>query len=117
VLGRFTLGVVSFCLLALISEMRAQIPSYGAPHRVIATENDTIDGESQRIAYEQAKKADMERQQQIRNDTNKLFTLAAELKDSVSKSSQNLLSLDVVKKAEEIEKLARSVKQKMKTVK
>jgi hypothetical protein len=37
-----------------------------------------------------------------------------ELKDSVDKSSENVLSLDVVKKAEEIEKLAHSVKDKMK---
>jgi hypothetical protein len=37
-----------------------------------------------------------------------------ELKDSVDKSSENVLSLEVVKKAEEIEKLAHSVKDKMK---
>jgi hypothetical protein len=32
----------------------------------------------------------------------------------VDKSSENTLSMDVVKKAEEIEKLAHSVKEKMK---
>jgi hypothetical protein len=36
------------------------------------------------------------------------------LKQSVDKSDENVLSLDVIKKAEEIEKLARSVKEKMK---
>jgi hypothetical protein len=36
------------------------------------------------------------------------------LKQYVDKSNENTLSLDVVKKAEEIEKLARSVKDKMK---
>ena len=35
-------------------------------------------------------------------------------KDYVDKSNENVLSLDVVKKAEEIEKLAHSVKDKMK---
>jgi hypothetical protein len=36
------------------------------------------------------------------------------LKDYVDKSSENLLSVDVVKKAEDIEKLAHNVKEKMK---
>ena len=40
--------------------------------------------------------------------------LSVELKQSVDKSDENVLSLDVIKKAEEIEKLARSVKDKMK---
>jgi hypothetical protein len=40
--------------------------------------------------------------------------LSVELKQSVDKSDENVLSLDVIKKAEEIEKLARGVKEKMK---
>jgi hypothetical protein len=36
------------------------------------------------------------------------------LKQYVDKSNENTLSLDVVRKAEEIEKLAHSVKEKMK---
>ena len=61
-----------------------------------------------------AKKANQERQQKLKQDTDKLFTLASELKQYVDKSNENTLSLDVIKKAEEIEKLARSVKDKMK---
>ena len=38
----------------------------------------------------------------------------AELKSQVDKSNKDTLSLDVVRKADEIEKLARSVKEKMK---
>jgi len=49
----------------------------------------------------------------LKTDTDKLFKLATELKDQVDKSNQNILSLDVIKKAEEIEKLAHSVKEKM----
>jgi len=59
------------------------------------------------------KKANLERQAAIKNDTDKLLRLAQELKQSVDKSSANVLSVDVVKKAEEIEKLAHSVKDKM----
>jgi len=61
-----------------------------------------------------AKKANLERQAQLKSDTVKLLKLSQELKDYVDKSNENVLSLDVLKKAEEIEKLARSVKDKMK---
>ncbi|MGA8272702.1 MAG: hypothetical protein WB919_14170 [Candidatus Sulfotelmatobacter sp.] len=48
------------------------------------------------------------------SDTEKLLTLAQELKDSVGKTNVNILSVEVLKKANEIEKLAHSVKEKMK---
>ena len=60
------------------------------------------------------KMANTERQQEIKKDAEKLLELATELKHAVDKSSEDTLSLDVVKKAEQIEKLARSVKEKMK---
>ena len=40
--------------------------------------------------------------------------MAVELKAYVDKSNENVLSLEVIRKAEEIEKLAHSVKDKMK---
>ena len=72
------------------------------------------DEASARLARDMAKKANIERHAAIRNDTEKLLKLAVELKASVDKSNENVLSMDVVKKAEEIEKLAHSVKDKMK---
>ena len=60
------------------------------------------------------KEANKQRQEEIRKDTQKLFQLATELKDAVDKSNEHVLSLDVVKKAEEVEKLAKKVKEKMK---
>jgi hypothetical protein len=62
-----------------------------------------------------AKKANKERQAEIQRDTEKLLKLATELKDYVGKTDEHILSLDVIKKAEEIEKLAHDVKEKMKT--
>src|SRR5215813_7957479 len=62
----------------------------------------------------QLHEANKKRQQDIRNDTDKLFQLATELKTAVDKTNENLLSLDVVRKAEEVEKLAKKVKEKMK---
>ena len=62
---------------------------------------------------ERAIKWQQDRQEQIRRDTTKLFQLSAELKDSVDKMDANMLSLDMVKKAEAVEKQAKNVKNKM----
>jgi hypothetical protein len=63
---------------------------------------------------EMAKKANRERQAQLKRDTDKLFQLSTELKQYVDKTNENVLSLEVLKKAEEIEKLAHNVKTRMK---
>jgi hypothetical protein len=72
------------------------------------------DEEHAKIEKDMAKRANHERQAQLQRDTDNLLKLANELKQDVDKSNENTLSLDVVKKAEEIEKLAHSVKEKMK---
>ena len=61
----------------------------------------------------QAREANKKRHEDIRNDTEKLFQLAGELKTAVDKSNEHLLSLEVVRKADEVEKLAKRVKEKM----
>ena len=60
------------------------------------------------------KKANDARQAQIKEDTDKLLVLATQLKAYVDKTNADILSVDVIKKADEIEKLAHSVKDKMK---
>jgi hypothetical protein len=72
------------------------------------------DEERIRMEKDMAKKANQQRQADLKRDTDKLLKLATELKQYVDKSNENVLSMDVIKKAEEIEKLARSVKEKMK---
>jgi hypothetical protein len=67
-----------------------------------------------RMTHDMEKKAAKERGAALRSDTDKLLKLSTELKQYVDKSDENILSLDVIKKAEEIEKLAKSVKDKMK---
>ena len=62
----------------------------------------------------QAKLRNVERQKQLVADTQKLLSLANELKDDVDKSTKDTMSLDVIRKADEIEKLAHNVKEKMK---
>ena len=61
-----------------------------------------------------ARERNKERQAALKKDTDKLLALATELKEYVDKTNENMLSLDVIRKAEEIEKLSKSVKDKMK---
>lgn len=55
----------------------------------------------------------VQRQKQLKEDTAKLLRLATELNDAVEKTNEHVLSLDVVKKADEIERLAKHVKTNM----
>ena len=60
------------------------------------------------------REANKKRQQDIREETDRLFQLATELKAAVDKTNENVLSIEVVRKADEVEKLAKKVKEKMK---
>jgi hypothetical protein len=66
------------------------------------------------LAQRQATGRNAERQRKLVEDTDKLLTLATQLKTDVDKTNKDILSIDVVKRAEEIEKLAKSVKERMK---
>jgi hypothetical protein len=57
-------------------------------------------------------KADL-RQKQLAEDTAKLLVLANELKAEMDKSTKDTLSLGVIKKAEQVEKLAHKVRDEM----
>lgn len=74
--------------------------------------NDTESAEKLNKAMQ--KRLNEERQAQLKRDTDKLLDLSTQLKQYVDKTNQNVLSVDVIKKADEIEKLAHSVKEKMK---
>jgi len=115
---RFRIGLA---LLVLLISTRSLSPCFGqnppqAPPRLPSQlpVPSPEEPERERMEKEMAKKANQERQAQLKRDSDRLFKLATELKTYVDKSNENTLSLDVVKKAEEIEKLAHSVKEKMK---
>lgn len=68
-----------------------------------------------RAAVKAEKQRNEQRQKQIVYDTDKMLQLAHQLKDDMGKNDdKKTLSASAAKKAEEIEKLARSVKDKMK---
>ena len=60
-----------------------------------------------------ARQRAQERFAQIKKDTDHLLELATQLKKSVDEASDQTLSLEVIRKAEQIEKLAKQVRQKM----
>jgi hypothetical protein len=64
----------------------------------------------ERMHLEALNKANAKRQQQASADADKLLQLATELKEEISQTSANTLSIQTIKKAQEIEKLAKSVK-------
>jgi hypothetical protein len=78
-----------------------------------STSNIPVRTEEQ-VDRERAQKANELLQMEIKRDTEKLVTLSSELKEFVDQHSQGVLSLDAVKKAEQIEKLAKSLKSKIK---
>ena len=61
------------------------------------------------------KAIDRANQQEIRSDVSKLYEMVSELKDQVEKTDANsTLSISVVKKAQQIEKLAKQIKERAK---
>lgn len=89
----------------------ADAPGPGTPG--VLNGNSSSDPEQAHMMHKMLKERNSLRQQAIVDDTKRLVDLANELKDAVDKSNKDELSLEVVNTASEIEKLAKSVKEKM----
>ena len=102
-------------LLVCLVNLPAPAQNQRLPSQLPESQGTSPEDEARsKLEREMAKKANQERQAALKKDTDKLLKLATELKEYVDKTNENTLSMDVVKKAEEIEKLAHSVKDKMK---
>ena len=95
-----------------LAQLQKKVMAGGAEVRPVAIAPIYVDP-SRQLERMQIANAFRERQLALRRDTEKLLNLAAELKQNVDRTSPNILSMDVIKKAQEIEKLAKSVKDKM----
>ena len=106
----FLLVLLSFGVwcLAQARQSGAPLPSAAPPA------GSTEDAWEIQQHKEMLKQQNLQRQQELKKDTEKLLELATELKQAVDKSNENTLSLHVIKKADQIEKLAKSIKEKMK---
>ena len=111
-------GLVLFiCLFVIPAVAQESVPPQPPPpphHKDISVPPADENEAREQIEHDMVKKAAKERVAALKSDTDKLLKLSVELKAFVDKSDENVLSLDVIKKAEEIEKLAKSVKDKMK---
>ena len=66
------------------------------------------------ILEQQARTRNSDRQKKMVQDTNKLVSLATALKEQVEKNQKDTITNDAARKAEEIEKLAKSIRDRMK---
>jgi hypothetical protein len=71
-------------------------------------------GQTNVAQQQKAAQADSERKKQISDESTRLLAMAIALKAEVDKTTKDTLSLGVIRKADEIEKLAKTVKEKMK---
>jgi len=77
-----------------------------------------VQGQDAMVARQQQKLAETattERQKQLSDEAAKLLQLATELKAAVDKSNKNEMSLEVIRKADDVEKLAHDLKLKMRS--
>ncbi len=88
-----------------------QLPqSSGASNPAGKEASDPAVGDIQR---KQEKLRQDERQKRLVADSDKLLVLATQLHEEVAKTDKNILSMDVIRRADEIEKLAHTVKERM----
>ena len=111
--------LVSMCALPMAGQSQRGIPPSFSDmsqtmNRGISPSTDPVDPAQAQWQLQAARRENQNRQIALRQDTDKLLELAAELKQNVDRTGPDILSMDVVKKAQEIEKLAKSVKDKMK---
>lgn len=116
--------ILTIALLAVVDPVsRTQATQYGQQNvpqpshpNLPTTPDDTrMDGDMRaRMEAQRARFATDERRKKLVEDTARLLALSTELKAEVDKTTKDELSLDVVRKAGEIEKLAHDVKERMK---
>lgn len=76
--------------------------------------NQQMEMREQQVKQQSYAAANAERKKQITEDSAKLLKLASDLMAEVDKTDKDALSLNVIRKADEIERLAHNVKEKMK---
>ena len=114
---------LALVILTLGAAQPQQDPSAAAHHDTpwipqdairLPDKNAQIEMQEQKSKNQSYQIANAARKKQIADDAARLLQLATELKAEVDKTNQETLSLNVIRKADTIEKLAHGVKEKMK---
>ena len=111
----FALITLLFCLLlpgSCLAQAEAGAPGPDPQFQQHRNQHQA-DFDTERMQREQIRRRNKARQEEIERDTDRLLKLAKELKEYVDTSNEHVLSLDVMRKAEQIEKLAHQVREKM----
>lgn len=75
-------------------------------------ESKSSDAKTEQSASKAPLTPEEKRREDLRADTEKLYQLTKELQIEVAKSNKDTLSVSVIKKAQEIERLAKSIKER-----
>jgi hypothetical protein len=102
-----------FAWQAVPAQQQPPLPEIAPPPGMQRKPSDTEPSIPPEMQKRMEKEANQQRQTELKRDAARLLKLSTELNDYVGKTNENILSLDVIKKADEIERLAHSVKTKM----
>jgi hypothetical protein len=110
------------CTGLVIAAVFACLAQFGHPANAAAGQTDAApqaEGNAQPQADKgkdsgKSAQAEIERKRQISDESTRLLAMAIALKAEVDKTTKDTLSLNVIRKADEIERLAKTVKEKMK---
>jgi hypothetical protein len=111
--------IVLFAMLPAGYMLRSQAPMVhdpipGANGNRTPGANDVMKVNEQNQKKGNVEAGNTERKRQISEDSARLLKLATDLKAEVDKTNKDMLSVAVIRKADQIEKLAHAVKEKMK---
>jgi hypothetical protein len=114
-------GAAGLAAMATLLAIAQQAPpgSPGDPYQLpqanrLPDKNQQMQTNQRQVKPAGYEAANTEGTKQIADDAAKLLELAKELKAAVDKTDKDMLSVNVIRKAESIEKLAKGVKEKMK---
>ena len=108
----FHAGVFLVICLALL-ELPSRAQQRQSPHTIAPPLSDETSSPLQQTLRRKMLKASYE---QLQKDVEQLVKLTSDLKEEVEKANEDTLSLGVIKKAEEIEKLSEKIKNRMKNL-
>jgi hypothetical protein len=113
--GRACAGLAFLAAFTCVAQdFRPQTSNLAKPANVLPDSSAQTESQEKPSKQQKHEAANAERKKQIADDSTKLLTMAMALKAEVDRTTKDTLSLNVIRKAEEIEKLARSVKEQMK---
>lgn len=112
--GRRGVRNLAWILVFIFSSMTLAAAQQAAQGSTVQTAKAQAPAATAAATASTAKPPMTPQQKQLADDTAKLLDMANELKVELDKSSKDTLSLSVIKKAQQVEKLAHKVRDEMK---